>query len=221
MQYLSLDVECVATGKGHNDRFPCWVALVDDKQKVLLDAIIKPSTTYVSPLTSITGLTMEHISKRGETFKTVRNRLLGFLGPKVILVGQKPQKDIAWMELKRGVHFAAYVDLSEKFRVWNPRYSNYMYFSLAKAAYGLLGKRMHGSDAHSPVTDAEVSMELFEKFVKNKSKTAAAKTKLKLMTFRRMFPQSLMASARPKSIDGVCMNAFNAKECFCGQPLQC
>lgn len=221
MQYLSLDVECVATGKGHNDRFPCWVALVDDEQKVLLDAIIKPSTTYVSPLTTITGLTIEHISKRGETFKTVRNRLLGFLGPKVILVGQKPQKDIAWMELKRGVHFAAYVDLSEKFRVWNPRYSNYMYFSLAKAAYGLLDKRIHGSDSHSPVIDAQVSMDLFKQFVEDKSKTSAAKNKLKLMTFRRLFPQSLMASARPKSIDGVCMNAFNAKECFCGQPLQC
>ncbi|GCA65256.1 hypothetical protein KIPB_016687, partial [Kipferlia bialata] len=48
--YLALDVECVASGYGHNDRTPCWVAIVDLQGTVLLDKKIRV-TEMVSPMT--------------------------------------------------------------------------------------------------------------------------------------------------------------------------
>ena len=41
-RYISLDVECVATGKRHDDRDVCLVAVVDANEKVILKRKVKP-----------------------------------------------------------------------------------------------------------------------------------------------------------------------------------
>ncbi len=47
-RHMSVDVECVATGRRHNDREVCSVAVVDDKEKVLLIKKVKPKSRVVS-----------------------------------------------------------------------------------------------------------------------------------------------------------------------------
>ena len=122
------------------------------------------------------------------------------------------------MDLKEGLHFKRYIDLAQVFRAWNKKFRNYMYFSLAKTTYALLGQDIHGGSSHSPVQDATVSMKLFCAF-RTDAQKKKAQQKLQTMTFRRKFPRKFSAAARKKNIDGVCMNAFNDKDCFCGQKI--
>lgn len=39
--FLSIDVECATVGRGHNDRRPCRIAMVDYNGKKLFDEIAK------------------------------------------------------------------------------------------------------------------------------------------------------------------------------------
>ena len=45
MREICVDVECVATGMGHNDRSVCWIGAVDVDGNVLLDVKIKAHTS--------------------------------------------------------------------------------------------------------------------------------------------------------------------------------
>ncbi|KAJ1419791.1 hypothetical protein B484DRAFT_134343 [Ochromonadaceae sp. CCMP2298] len=92
---MAMDVECVANGLGHNDRVPCSVALVGES--VLLVKKIKPPLV-VSYLTEITGFRESDLLD-ARSFEEVRGQLLSHLGPHVVLVGQRVQNDIAWMQL--------------------------------------------------------------------------------------------------------------------------
>ena len=38
---LSVDVECVATSRTHEDRSPCSVAIVDDKCQIIYSSLLK------------------------------------------------------------------------------------------------------------------------------------------------------------------------------------
>lgn len=64
------------------------------------------------------------------------------------------------MGLEEGVDYARSVDIAEHFRVWNPKFGNWLYFSLARLAFGLLGQSIQDG-VHSSVEDANVSMALF------------------------------------------------------------
>ena len=95
--FVSIDVECVATGKGHSDRAPCWLGAVNSVGKVLMDEIMQVKGPIASPLTELTGVTREIIDKRGIPFDKARAKLIAILGPKSVIVGQRPQGDIKWM----------------------------------------------------------------------------------------------------------------------------
>lgn len=73
-RYLSVDVECVSTGKTHNDRGVCSVAVVDSNEETLLHAIVKPDKPVVSYLTPISGNkqynTREYSAHQGIVEKT-------------------------------------------------------------------------------------------------------------------------------------------------------
>ena len=60
--YISVDVEAAATGYGHSDREPCWIAVVDVHGTELLNIVVDVPQ-LVSPMTSITGLTTETFSQ--------------------------------------------------------------------------------------------------------------------------------------------------------------
>ena len=53
----ALDVECVATGKTHNDRAVAQIGLVDAYGRCVLNVYVKPKKEVVSYLTPLTGLT--------------------------------------------------------------------------------------------------------------------------------------------------------------------
>lgn len=51
-----IDVECAATSKRHSDRTPISVAVVNEKEEVLLHCFIKPKEPVFSYLTPLTGV---------------------------------------------------------------------------------------------------------------------------------------------------------------------
>lgn len=64
VQYLAVDVECAATGKGHNDRAPCSIAAVDKRGRTVFFRTVKVDEEVLfSPMTKITGLTREEIAE--------------------------------------------------------------------------------------------------------------------------------------------------------------
>lgn len=217
--YISIDVEAAATGYGHSDREPCWIAVVDVQGTELLNIVVDVPQ-LVSPMTSITGLTTEQI-RAGIPLADALHRvhtLLCSLGPNVVLVGQSPEGDIKWLQLRQGVHYAQQIDLAEKFRSWNAKYNSWNYFSLAKEAFALLNVRMHGNESHSPLVDAQISMRLYTEFVREPERLKKAIAKLHRMTIYRRFPRELMAGNQNRNIDGVCGYAFDPQKCTCNQP---
>jgi len=60
---LALDVECAATGPGHNDRAPCRIAVVNDELETIFDVVVKVEPECFSPMTAITGLTRDEIAR--------------------------------------------------------------------------------------------------------------------------------------------------------------
>lgn len=217
-RFLSIDVEAAATGRGHNDRAPCRVAVVNSTEQTLYETVICVSNIY-SPLTELTGLTCDEI-RSGCDLDVALRTIKSLLGPDVVLVGQSPQGDVKWLGLREGVDFKRLIDLAQCFEVYNEAYGTFSRFSLAKTAYCLLGVLMHqAGSSHDPAVDAKISIRIYNQFVvPGPEQLTRAKNKLKRMMMNKAFPSSLMAKNRNKSIDGVCCHKFNARFCFCGQP---
>ena len=134
---MSVDVECVATGRRHDDREVCSVAVVNGEGDVILSKKVKPESPIVSYLTPITGVRKGDLDS-GERLASVIAQVKALLGPEVVLVGQGIKSDIDWLKLERGQDYSESVDLGEMFKSYNHRYSNYSYFSLSHEANTLL-----------------------------------------------------------------------------------
>lgn len=116
-KYVSIDVECVATGPGHNDRAPCSVAIVDLDETELLNAFFRPTIPIFSYLTELTGIQESDLVGCGDTLEDVRPLIAKCLGPDTVIVGQNPQGDIEWLNLKEGIDYDSLIDLSVVFEV--------------------------------------------------------------------------------------------------------
>ena len=136
-KYVSVDVECVATGRRHDARSVALVVVVDQDERVLLKKKVKVRETVVSYLTPLTGLTAGDLDD-GEPLETVLEEVKKLLGPDVVLVGQGIKNDVEWLRLQKGDDFQSTVDLGELFKTFNPRYSSYNFFSLSHEANTLL-----------------------------------------------------------------------------------
>ena len=137
-RYIALDVECVATGRRHDDRDVCLVAIVDANEQVILKRKVKPEKRVVSYLTPLTGVRQGDLDN-GERLSVVLRDVKALLGPDVVLVGQGVQSDIKWLKLEQGKDFGDVVELSQMFKAYNSRYGSYNYFSLSHEANTLLG----------------------------------------------------------------------------------
>lgn len=137
VSYISIDVECVATGRSHNAREVCSVAVVDTKENVLLLKKVKPKSPVMSYLTPLTGLRQGDLED-AESLSDVIHEVKALLGPEVVLVGQGIQSDITWLELKQGTDYASAIDLGVMFKAYNSRYRNYSFFSLSHEANTLI-----------------------------------------------------------------------------------
>ena len=140
-RYIALDVECVATGRRHDDRDLCLVAVVDANEKVILRRKVKPEKSVVSYLTPLTGVHPGDLDE-GEKFLKVIKEVKELLGPNVVLIGQGVKSDIKWLQLEKGKDYDSTVDLGDVFKTYNPRYGNQMFFSLSHEANTLLGSGM-------------------------------------------------------------------------------
>merc|ERR1719474_631691 len=85
--YISLVVECVATGLTHNDRAVAHVALVDENRKVELNIYIKPEEDVVSYLQLITQLDKDTIDKYGFQADEAMRIIRESISPDCCLVG--------------------------------------------------------------------------------------------------------------------------------------
>ena len=231
-------MECVATGNRHDARDVCFVAVVDNREKVLLKKKVKPEKRVVSYLTPLTGVREGDLDD-GEKLSDVISEVKRLLGPDVVLVGQSVKSDIKWLQLQEGRDYARTVDLAHVFRAYNPRYGSYTMFPLSHEANTLLyaGIRLQSgspplifffcmqlinefiystgciSDQHDPASDAIAAMKLFNKYHGKPELLEQAKQKL----LSTRVPLSF-AKRNNYRWEGVCMAAFVPNKCFCGAP---
>ena len=214
MPLLSVDVECVATGRGHNDRSVCRVAVVDENEHVLLNELVKPDKPVVSYLTPITGLQAGDLDN-GKSLDAVLAQVHGLLSPDVTLVGQAVANDIAWLQLVQGVHYKDVVDLAQIFATYNPRYKDTSYFSLQHEADTLLGGvAMIGTGPHDPANDAMACIRLHKKYCVE-SPLLLESAKQQLLEKR---PPRSFSKKNDYRYEEICLAAYFPEKCCCGQP---
>ena len=105
-KYVSIDVECVATGHRHDDRAVAIVAVVDQHERVLLRKKVKPKEKVMSYLTPLTGLREGDLDD-GEELRSVLAAVKSVLGPDLVLVGQGINNDVEWLKLCEGQDFSS------------------------------------------------------------------------------------------------------------------
>uniref|UniRef100_A0A7S2AX29 Exonuclease domain-containing protein n=1 Tax=Alexandrium andersonii TaxID=327968 RepID=A0A7S2AX29_9DINO len=211
---FSIDVECVAVGRTHEltSRAPCSVALVDGRGEVLYSTAMRPDVPIVSYLTPITGMTARDL-EAGVSFGTAVTEVRRRLPKDAVLVGQKLDSDIAWLQLIPGEDFAVSIDIAEIFRGFNQRYGNFVFHSLQHEAQVLLGKSPP-QDAHDPAWDAQASVELY---IKAKGASPGDLDEMRQLLIR-IRPTPSIAKRYNYVLDGVCMAKFMPKLCVCGAP---
>eukprot|EP00055_Hartaetosiga_balthica_P018698 m.135180 g.135180 ORF g.135180 m.135180 type:complete len:221 (+) comp9861_c0_seq1:140-802(+) len=216
---ISVDVECIANGKGHNDRRVAHVAVIDgETEEVLLNVKIRQRGHVESYLEPITGLSARDFdesiaSNHVVSFAEMKEALDDILGDDVLLVGQGIDSDIAWLKLVQGQHFGVKRDLANDFKSWNPKYRNYNFHSLMATAETLLGLDMSGS--HDPAIDALASVQLYKKFIQPGNDKLLKTAQSTMLRARKNLS---VAKRLDYKCDGVCMAKFFKKKCFCGQP---
>ena len=102
-RFVALDVECVATGLGHNARSPCSVSIVGSDESIMLQLMIRSSLPVVSYLTPVTGFTAADFTESAVSENDAISQVKALLGPDTILVGQAILSDIIWLKLQKGV----------------------------------------------------------------------------------------------------------------------
>ena len=151
-RYMSVDVECVATGIYHDARGVCSIVVVDGQERILLTKMVKPDKPVVNYLTPLTGV-REGDLDNGEALSDVLAQVKSLLGPDVILVGQGIQINIDRLSLQKGKDYSDYIDLGEMFKTYNSRYKNYSYFSLRHETNTLIepgiGQWYRGEDPYT------------------------------------------------------------------------
>lgn len=213
--YFCIDVECVATGLGHNARCIAQIALIDQACNCVLNLFVRPPpnvavSSYLSPLT---GLNAEMLNQYGLEASHALALLRQHLPKDACLVGQNIGKDVSWLGLREGVDFGSMVDLAGLFRVWNEKYRSFTYFGLDHVATVLLGEALDGR-AHSAVMDAVKSMRLFLLFAHLQTQPAQLAQAQQSLLAAAITPS--FASQNP-TFEGVCMG--NRKTCKCGDPF--
>ncbi|KAK9765506.1 hypothetical protein K7432_006117 [Basidiobolus ranarum] len=212
----AIDVECIATGRGHNDRAVCSVSVVDQKLQVVFERLVKPSLRIHNYLTPITGFKQGDLDN-GEPLEVVLSDLYTFLPKNSIIIGQAIDGDISWLELQQGVHFKERIDLAQQFCSKHPVYGSTMYYSLAHTSRVLLGYECFQSGgSHSATNDAIASMMLYNEYIVTNKIPEARRI---LNAGSRPLPS--IAKRMNYRCDDVCMAAFMPRLCFCGAHSKC
>ena len=205
----ALDVECVATGKTHNDRAVAQIGLVDAYGRCVLNVYVKPKKEVVSYLTPLTGLTAALIDERGVPLEEAIRVLRSRLPSSAALVGTNISQDAKWLGLTAPGDCALLVDLAALFRAWDG--SRYVYFSQDHCAKVWLGAVRPPNVAHDAVGDAAVSMALLGCYMRMPDSAKAQCHARALAT-----PRDPSFAVKHPSFEGVCQG--NRRLCTCGAP---
>ena len=208
--YFSVDVECIATGPGHNDRAIGHVAVVDAAGEVVLNVYIKPKGAVTSYLPALTGLS-ESLCAQGVSEEEAIALFKACIPTTAVLVGQNVLKDVQWLRLEEGTDFASMLDLAGLFATKHPKYKSLTFFSLSHEAKALLC--LDQQEQHHPAIDALLSIRLYQLY------TLLQMNPSELERARTLLLEHPVAGAFNKTnpvYDGVCMG--NRKECKCGSP---
>ncbi|KAL7686843.1 putative Zinc finger, CCCH-type, ribonuclease H-like superfamily, Zinc finger, CCCH-type superfamily [Plasmopara halstedii] len=163
--FFAIDVECVATGNGTDDRDVARIAMVDEDEKVVFDQYVKPTKPIVSYLTQLTGITKSNLKDAPE----LKEALIGLkriLPVESVIIGQSIKKDLEWLTLQKPMDYKDEFDVADLFRLPVQATNGvvrYRYFSLRHVAKYLLGHDIQEAD-HNPVIDARYAMKIFNKF---------------------------------------------------------
>ncbi|UJR07401.1 hypothetical protein I4U23_011687 [Adineta vaga] len=215
VQVLSIDVECVATGFSHLDRAPCSVAIVNDRCEILFDSLIKPDKPIVSDLFPLSGVRKADL-QQAPSFDDVIKKVHSFFTPTTSIVGQSIMSDINWMQLEEGIHYNSTIELGDEFAVFDPRYGNKKYFSLAHEAQILLQIDLNAMGGHLARNDAKASIKLYNQYLR-------VRDQMKLEQARQTLLRSPTKIPPYRRLNGVyekvCLSAFHRGYCRCGQSL--
>lgn len=214
--FVSIDVECAATGHGHFDSAPCRIAMVDFFGTVLFDQIANVPH-LMDPLTEFTGLRADQIINAPPLEKVLRQLhcLLAEFNHGyrfgVTIVGQSLIMDLIWTELNQGVHYNRAIDIAQLFKTKAERWSKPTYYSLRQAAWGLMGCDMNG-DFHDPTEDARVTMQLYRECCLEGHVLEQCKQRLQELKWKKKFPDFKVRTQFYQ-----CSGMYNPSRCHCGQ----
>ncbi|KAI9923274.1 hypothetical protein PsorP6_000704 [Peronosclerospora sorghi] len=163
--FFAIDVECVATGNGTNDRDVARIAVVDEDEQVIFDQYVKPTKHIVSYLTQLTGITKSNLAN-APNLNQALVQLKRILPMESVIVGQSIKKDLEWLRLHKPQDYKGEFDVADLFRL--PMQStngivHYRYFSLRHVVKYLLGHEIQEAD-HDPIIDARYAMKVFKQF---------------------------------------------------------
>jgi len=170
IKLVAIDVECAKNGYGHLDLVPCRIAMVDEEGRTLFDEFVR-ITDVKLPMTEFTGLTLQQIETQGRPLSEVLTKFHSMLREYhtrheggVWIVGQSLCLDVVWTALQRGVHYTGIIDIAHIFKTPRPggEIDQWTFYSLRNTAWHALGATMN-AHYHSPVEDAEMSMQLYQK----------------------------------------------------------
>jgi hypothetical protein len=206
----SLDIECVATGLGHNDRAMGHVAVVDQFLNIVLNIYVKPARPVASYLPNLTGLSAAEV-EGGVTDAEALAIFRATIPRTAILTGQNILKDVQWLGLVEGEDFASMLDLAALFATKNPRFNTLTFFSLAHEAKALLC--LDQRETHHPAIDAWLSVKLYQLYTLLKANPSELERARALLL---ELPVEAAFSKKFPIYDTVCMG--NRKLCTCGSP---
>merc|ERR1719361_660349 len=217
--FVSIDVECAATGYGHFDSAPCRIALVDFFGDVLFDKIAQVPN-LVDPLSEFTGLTKWEIQNKGDSLQNVLSEfhdLLISLNKEyrygVTIIGQSVIMDIIWTALVPNIHYQRVIDIAHCFKTKNAKWDSFTFYSLRQVAWALLDCQMN-TEFHDPTEDAGVTIKLWRDFCLDPERLRAAQNclrKLKSFNFNH-FPDFQVHTEFDQ-----CSAMYNPSKCTCGQ----
>lgn len=232
----ALDVECVSTGRRHDERAVAQISLVNEEYETVVNVYVQPAEAVVSYLTPLTGLTADVLEREGVSLSEALERLHAALPAEAILCGWGLHHDLEWCRLRQGEHFHDIVDVQKLYNVWNERYGNCTHFALSHAVRRLFGgdstytKCVHvpswkpsrgsahawmtGLRAHDSRYDAGMSLLLYEVWEEAKKSGKVDMVKRVLEQGR---PEPSFRVTNPV-FEGVCMG--NRKLCCCGAELE-
>lgn len=163
--FFAIDVECVATGAGVDDRDVARIAVVNEDEDVAFDQHVMPDKPIVSYLTQLTGISESNLVG-APSLAEAMVKLRAILPRDSVIVGQSIKKDLEWLGLVQGEDYKQAFDVANLFRI--PMQSKngtirYRFFSLRHVAKYLLGHDIQEAD-HDPVIDAKYAMKIFTQF---------------------------------------------------------